>query len=95
MQRMSWRRSRTGLCHRGGNFKKEGVFHSEGSQKARIWQRPLKWKIPIALPASAQRLEWKPVFRGAMKGLKSEEKVRAAHIPKKWSEGMARERCSR
>lgn len=77
-------------------LRRRGCPHSQGNQKARTWQRPLKWKIPMSLPASVQNLEWKPLYRGATEvRLESEEEeAGAAHFLKKFgSEGKARERC--
>lgn len=72
----------------------EEVVHSQGSQKARTWQRPLEWKIPISLPVSEERLEWNSVHRGASEGLGSEEEEEGAanFLKKFYSEGKTRER---
>lgn len=57
----------------GDNFEKRGTWHSQSSQTGRMWQRPLKRKIPISLPVASQRLEWKPAFRRITGGLGREE----------------------
>lgn len=79
-----------------GILRRRGCPHSQGNQKARTWQRPLKWKIPMSLPASVQSLEWKPLYRGATEVRlgSEEEEAGAAHFLKKFGgEGKARERC--
>lgn len=66
------------------------MVQSQGSQKARTWQRPLEWNIPISLPVSVERLEWNPVHRVATERLGSgEEEAGAANFSKKLdSEGV-------
>lgn len=71
------------------------MVRGQSSKKGRTRQRPLEWKIPIFLLASAERLEWNPAHRGASEGLVSgEEEAGAAEFPKKFdSERKVREKC--